>query len=162
MVINYKLTNNGHAPEINKKGEWFDLFAEGDDRVQYFVHDRVVLIPLGVIFEMPHGIEAHVVSRSSTPIKKGVFVPNSVGIIDNSYRGDKDVIKFPCLSIDNRPKIIKGGDKIAQVKFVLSQKATLWQKIKWFFTRIKLNQVFVLSNESRGGFGSTDNINKKQ
>ena len=48
------------------------------------------------------------------------------------------------------------GDRVAQFRIQLSQKATVWQKIKWLFSSgIEFVDVEDLHNESRGGFGST-------
>ena len=49
------------------------------------------------------------------------------------------------------------GERICQFRVQLSQKATMWQKIKWLFSSgIELVQVKDLPNKTnRGGFGST-------
>ena len=52
---------------------------------------------------------------------------------------------------------IKEGERICQFRIQLSQKATVWQKIKWLFTSgIELIEVDKLpSKVNRDGFGST-------
>ena len=51
---------------------------------------------------------------------------------------------------------IHKGDRICQFRIQLSQKATIWQKIKWLFSSgIELVQVDNLRDENRGGMGST-------
>ena len=51
---------------------------------------------------------------------------------------------------------INKGDRICQFRIQLSQKATVWQKIKWLFSSgIKIEYVDSLSDNNRGGFGST-------
>jgi dUTPase len=51
---------------------------------------------------------------------------------------------------------IKYGDRVAQFRIQLSQRASIWQKLKWLFTsEIEFVQVKHLGNEDRGGFGST-------
>ena len=48
------------------------------------------------------------------------------------------------------------GDRICQFRIQLSQKATMWQKIKWLLSSgIELVEVDDLGNENRLGFGST-------
>ena len=75
---------------------------------------------------------------------------------DNSYKGDTDEWKLPVVA--TRDVIIPKGTRICQFRIQLSQKATFWQKLKWFFSSIpKLQQVASLNNQSRGGFGSTGN-----
>lgn len=79
---------------------------------------------------------------------------NSQGIIDNSYCGNDDEWKFPAMAF--KEIVIPKGTRIAQFRIVLSQKATIWQKIKHMFSsRIKLQKVESLSWNNRGGFGST-------
>ena len=71
-----------------------------------------------------------------------------------SYNGNEDEWKFPAVAI--RPTFIEKGTRICQFRVQLSQKATVWQKIKWLFTSgIKLVEVDNLDNTNRGGFGST-------
>ena len=55
-----------------------------------------------------------------------------------------------------RETTIKVGDRICQFRIQLSQKATLWQKIKWLLSSgIELVEVDNLNNEDRGGFGTS-------
>ena len=77
-----------------------------------------------------------------------------MGVIDNTYCGNNDEWKYPAIAL--RDTIIKRGDRICQFRIQLSQKATLWQKIKWFLSSgIKIIKVDSLDNNDRGGFGST-------
>ena len=67
---------------------------------------------------------------------------------------DNDEWKFPAIAI--RETTIEEGTRICQFRIQLSQKATFWQKLKWFFSNgIKLVEVDSLNNEARGGFGSS-------
>lgn len=103
---------------------------------------------------LPKGFEAHVVPRSSTFKNFKIVQSNSLGIIDNTYSGNDDEWKFPAISLERT--VIKKGDRICQFRIQLSQKATIWQKIKWLFTsKIKFEWVDNLDSYSRGGFGST-------
>lgn len=69
-----------------------------------------------------------------------------------SYNSDKDEWKMPVVA--TRKITIPKGTRICQFRIQLSQKATVWQKIKWLFTKkAKLVQVFSLDNEERKGFG---------
>lgn len=158
MTVNYKVLDGGYPIKIDPQGEWFDIFIKGDNKTEYFIHDNIIKLPLGLTLEMPAGIEAHIAARSSTSTVKGVFNPNGIGIIDTSYCGEGDEIMFPCRVVDYTPRILHGGDKICQVKFVLSQKATLLQRLNYLLTGIKIKQVTTLKSPvSRGGFGHTGN-----
>lgn len=71
-----------------------------------------------------------------------------------SYCGNSDEWKFPVIAI--RPTFIEKGCRICQFRIQLSQKATLWQKLKWLFSSgVKLVKVDNLQENNRGGFGST-------
>ena len=104
--------------------------------------------------KLPKGIEAHILPRSSTYKDWFILMRNSKGIIDCSYSGPNDQWKFAAIAMDTAN--IKKGDKICQFRLQLSQKATVWQKIKWLFTnKIEFEFVDDYAGIDRGGFGST-------
>lgn len=151
MKIKVKLHGNSRPLQDVKKGEWIDLRAMDDRIIQ---GDAYGLISLGVSMKLPKGFEAIVAPRSSTFKQFGVLMANGIGIIDNSYSGTNDVWQFPYLS--SRRQEIKSGDRICQFRIQLSQKATIWQKLKWLFSNgIKFEYVDKLETSHRGGFGST-------
>lgn len=166
--INKKLP----LPEILAKGEWVDL--RSSDTVVFkapqagVLKKRVIqgevtpirdvifdtkLIRLGIAMELPKGFEAIVNPRSSLP-KLKVFQTNSQAVIDNSFNGNSDEWKYWVTALAFTE--IKEGDRICQFRIQLSQKATFWQKLKWFFSSgIKLIETDNLSNPDRDGIGST-------
>ena len=67
---------------------------------------------------------------------------------------NNDEWKFNALAFRNTT--INEGTRIAQFRIQLSQKATVWQKIKWLLSSgIKIVEVDHLNDENRGGIGST-------
>ena len=124
-------------PEIIDKGDWIDLKSNekhAADKEEY------KLLKLGVAMKLPDGFEAIVAPRSSTFKTWGILLANSIGIIDNSYSGNNDEWRFPAWF--TRKTIIHKGDRICQFRIQLSQKATVWQKIKWFLSNgIKIKRV---------------------
>ena len=61
--------------------------------------------------------------------------------------------------IATRTVTISKGTRIAQFRIQPSQKATMWQKLKWLLSgKPKIKLVFNLNSQNREGFGSTDNI----
>lgn len=169
LKIKVKEIISGCMPEINKKGDWIDLRAAEDVEinaaqagVQYKRGDNkyrdvttpVVYIPLGIAMELPKGFEAIIASRSSSPKKLRVFIPSGIGIVDGSYCGDNDQWCYVASPMENAS--IRKGDRICQFRIQLSQKATIWQKIKWLFSSgVELVKVNSLNNRDRLGFGST-------
>ncbi len=71
-----------------------------------------------------------------------------------SYSGNNDEWGFPAYF--TRRAILHKGDRICQFRIQLSQKATVWQKLRWLFSSgIKFVKVDDLGGTDRGGFGST-------
>lgn len=179
MKIKVFVKTEGCLPRIIEKGDWIDLHLAEEVKLmcpfaktlkykkkkELSEEERVRLVsfnhtiaPLGVCMELPEGFEAIIVPRSSTFGDYGVLMPGSCGVIDNTYCSDKDEWKMPLLA--TRKVIIPKGTRIAQFRIQLSQKATMWQKLKWLFSSsIEIVQVKSLNNPPREGFGST---NKQQ
>lgn len=173
----------GCMPEIIKVGDWVDLMTaeeytfkcphakmlhkqknEEEKKIDRYrdVMFTYGLMELGVAMQLPKGYEAIVAPRSSTFKKWGIMESNSMGIIDGSYCGNDDTWKFPCIATRNIT--IPKGTPICQFRIQLSQKATMWQKIKWLFSsKIELVKVDSLDGENRGGIGTgSDKYRTKQ
>lgn len=169
-----KLRPITYIPTLIDKGEWIDLAAAdytkfvcpqsgtlktitnelGEKESRRNVTFDGGLVPLGIAMKLPKGFEAIIAPRSSTFKNYGITQTNSIGVIDNSYSGDSDEWKFPCIAL--RDTEIGMGDRICQFRIQLSQKASVWQKLKWFLcSGIKLVEVKSLGGRARGGFGST-------
>lgn len=149
-----KVNRGAYVPEFIDKGEWVDLKACPEYEKHEYKKDDFALLPLGVAMKLPKGFEANIVSRSSTFKKFGFIQVNSFGIIDNSYSGNNDEWKDPVYFL--KDGVVSYGDRICQFRLNLSQKATVWQKIKWLFTSgFEFVEVDSLGSENRGGFGST-------
>lgn len=161
-----KINKNIATPEISKKGDWIDLRAAKDmfiagpytiqarkDKERKVIFDSNV-VPLGIAMELPKGYEAVVNVRSSAYKNYMVVLANGQGIIDNTYNGDND--QWFAHLIAFYDSIICEGDRICQFRIQLSQKATVWQKLKWLFSNgVKIKIVESLGNNDRGGHGST-------
>lgn len=119
----------------------FDLLAREEITVE---PDSIKLIPANVIVEVPDGYALIVASRSSTPRKHGLTKPHGIGIIDQDYCGPEDEVKIQVLNFTDKSVTIQKGTKIAQGMFVRAD-------------RFEFEEVDGIKEESRGGFGSTDN-----
>ena len=71
-----------------------------------------VLVPTGLIIELPPGYEAQVRPRSGLALNYGVTVLNSPGTIDCDYRGEVRVI---LANLGQAPFEIRRGERIAQL-----------------------------------------------
>lgn len=154
LKIKIKRYNDVPVPKVIERGDWVDLTAAEDLHIDH--KGGYARFSLGVAMQLPDGYEAILAPRSSTPKKFGIMVPNSFGIIDNSYNSNDDIWKMTAYCIKQGGTDIHCGDRVAQFRIQLSQKATMWQKIKWLFSSgIEFVDVEDLHNEARGGFGST-------
>ena len=169
MKIKVKLFEEGKMPQVNEKGDLFDVFARTkvtlnapQAGVQHRVNNEKVrdvtfnstLIGLGFAMEIPQGFKANLYPRSSTYSKWGIIFGNHVGQIDSTYCGNNDEWKVNTIAL--RATEIHIGDKIAQFEIVPSSKATCWQKFKWLFSsKIEFVEVECLEHHDRGGFGTT-------
>lgn len=120
----------------------FDLVAAvpEDGAITLDPSDRV-LVPTGLIFELPDGYEAQVRPRSGLALKHGITVLNSPGTIDADYRGE---VKVLLINLGSDTFLIQRGDRIAQA--VIAP-----------VTHAKIVEADALSDTGRGagGFGST-------
>ena len=119
-------------------GDWIDLRAAKDIRMKA---GEYAMIPLGVAMELPKGYEAIVAPRSSTFRKHGILMANSLGIIDESYKGDEDEWNFLAYAV--RETMVLRGDRICQFRIIKHQ------------PKIEFVTVDRLGHRSRGGVGST-------
>lgn len=154
LKIKIKLFRPQRLPELVDKGDFVDLRYGGENTV-YLNGGDYTLLELGVAMKLPKGFEAIIVSRSSTYNRFGIMNPNGFGVIDGSYSGNNDEWKYPALALRDSV-VIHTWDRICQFRIQLSQKATVWQKLRWLFSSgIKFVKVDDLDGTDRGGFGST-------
>ena len=90
---------------------------------------------------------ADVRSRSGLALKQGLFVLNSPGTIDQSYKGEICAIMF---NTKQEPYQVKRGDRIAQLVFLYQPITNLISVDKEEFDALKTR-----SDRGDGGFGST-------
>ena len=117
----------------------FDLAAAADLTIE---PGQVALVPTGLVIEVPPGMFLGIFARSSTPLKRGLMVANGVGVVDQDYCGPNDEVKITVLNFTAAPVQVSTGDRIAQGILLPATKVT-WE------------EVAVVREESRGGFGST-------
>lgn len=131
-----KLDSWWNHPE--RHGAMFDLAASEDVKLR---EGEVKVIPLGIRMKLPEGYFGLVVPRSSTCLKYGIMMANSVGIIDPDYCGDSDVWGF--VAYATRGTKIPKGTRIAQFMPVR------------MFGDLDFAVVDEMPYPDRGGYGST-------
>ncbi len=133
-----------HSEEIEKlnyiagKSDWIDLRVAENVSLK---KGDFKLISMGVSMQIPEGYEMLLAPRSSTFKNFGLIQTNSVGVIDESYNGDSDIIRMPVYA--TRDTELHVNDRIAQFRILEHQPS------------IHFEEVESLGNADRGGFGST-------
>ncbi|MEK7680883.1 MAG: dUTP diphosphatase [Patescibacteria group bacterium] len=117
----------------------FDLYSREDVAIS---PKSIALIPTNIIVEIPKGYMLTVVTRSSTPRKKGLMVPHGIGIIDQDYHGEKDEIMLQVYNFTEEAVKVEKGERVGQAAFMRVDCAE-WEEVD------------IIKQESRGGFGST-------
>ena len=79
--------------------------------------------------------------RSSTPLRKGLLIPNGVGVIDQDYCGEGDELKVQVFNFREEAVTVMRGERIAQGIFIPVMRVN-WDEVDEM-------------GQGRGGFGST-------
>ena len=139
-----KLKIKYHVKELEKlryidgKSDWIDLrVAENVSMKQ----GEYRLISMGISVEIPKGYEMLIVPRSSAYKNFGILQTNAMGVVDESFCGDNDIIHMPILAM--RDTEIHINDRIGQFRLMSHQ------------PEVHFIEVDHLDNEDRGGFGTT-------
>src|SRR6266571_303317 len=93
----------------------FDLLCREDTEI---APRTIELIPSNVIVRIPEGYMLMLTLRSSTPRRKGLLIPNGVGIIDQDYCGEGDELKVQVFNFREEAVMVTRGERIAQGIFL--------------------------------------------
>jgi len=117
----------------------FDFVSAIDETI--YPNKPPVIVPTGMIFDIPVGYELQIRSRSGLAAKHGVFVTNSPGCADAGFIGE---IKVILSNTGIYPFEISKGDRIAQGKISMKP-------------HVVLEEVDEIKSTDRGenGIGST-------
>lgn len=102
----------------------------------------LVLIPTGLVIQVPKGYMLNIFPRSSTFKKTGLMMPHSVGVVDEDYCGDDDEIGIQMYNPGDDEVVLNKGTRIAQG--VLTRVA----RAAWYQSEEKFGL-------TRGGWGSS-------
>lgn len=112
-----------------------------EDRQIILLPGKRVLVPTGLIFEIPEGWEGQVRPRSGLALKHGITCLNTPGTIDSDYRGEVQVL------------LINHGEE----DFAITRGMRIAQMIIAPVTQMVIEERVKLGETARGdgGFGST-------
>jgi len=127
----------------------YEVFTGGDirdsgntDRHILIPTQNRVLIPTGLIFDIPEGFSVRLHSRSSLSLKKGLMMVNGEGIIDSDYCEECYMMLF---NSSNQTVRITHGERIAQAEMI--------ENVEYEIKRI--TEIPSQKTSRVGGFGST-------
>lgn len=141
--IKFKLAKNAIIPRYANYG---------DSGMDLHSTENVIIPPMGrkligtgIQVQIPLGFEGQIRSRSGLALKHGIFVLNSPGTIDSTYRGE---IKVILQNMGDTDFEVKEGDRIAQIVFA---------QLIYLQTEFSYDEDYELDETERGegGFGST-------
>ena len=115
--------------------------AVPEDRPLLILPGRRVLVPTGLVMEIPENFEGQVRPRSGLALKHGITCLNTPGTVDSDYRGE---VKVLLANLGDEPFVIERGMRIAQM--VIAP-----------VTQVAVREATEASETARGGggFGST-------
>ena len=107
----------------------------------YYEAGEFHLINLGVSVQLPEGYEMIIAPRSSTYKNFGLIQTNSIGVVDESYCGDNDILRMPVKA--DRHTEIHVNDRVCQFRIMKHQPTIVFEEVEH------------LEGQDRGGFGTT-------
>jgi len=115
--------------------------AVPEDRPLLILPGKRVLVPTGLVLEIPEGMEGQVRPRSGLAFKHGLTVLNTPGTVDSDYRGE---VKVLLVNLGDEDFAVTRGLRIAQIVFAAA-------------TQVSVEERALAGGTTRGGggFGST-------
>jgi len=125
---------------MTKFASGMDLYAAIETDLSIKPMERM-LVPTGIVIELPEGFEAQIRPRSGLALKHGITLLNTPGTIDEDYRGE---IKLILINLGSEPFTIRRGDRVAQM--IIAKRYS-----------VQVEEVTETSSTERndGGFGHT-------
>ncbi len=115
--------------------------AVPEDRPILIMPGKRLLVPTGLVLEIPAGYEGQVRPRSGLALKHGITCLNTPGTVDSDYRGELKVI---LANLGEEPFVVTRGARIAQIVFAAVARMAVAEHISASSTV-----------RGAGGFGST-------
>ena len=140
VVRGYDCVNNKRLCEVFTGGDSRNI--DNDNRHILIPTQSRVLIPTGLIFDIPEGFSVRLHSRSSISLKRGLMMVNGEGIIDSDYCDECFMMLF---NSSNQTVRINHGERIAQAEMIENVEYEIKQ----------ITEIPTQKTSRVGGFGST-------
>lgn len=85
--------------------------------------DRI-MIPTGLIFDIPEGYSVRIHPRSGLSYKQGLVLANLEAVIDSDYIQETFILLHNTSQVD---QTINNGDRIAQAEMIKREEYVLWE-----------------------------------
>lgn len=112
-----------------------------EGKIRLMPGDRV-LVPTGLIFDIPNGYSVRIHPRSGLSYKQGLVLANLEAVIDSDYIQETFVLLTNNSQVD---QTIQHGDRIAQAELVKKEEYVLWE----------IFEAPTQKTDRTGGLGST-------
>ena len=143
IINSYKDKNINLPKRQTQNSAGYDIEAAKDTIIPvFFFFQAPILVETGIKAYFKENEFLMLVNRSSNPLKKGLVVANSVGIVDSDYYnnpGNEGHIMFSFYNFSDKAITIKKGDRIGQA----------------IFLNFSTTDTDIASGSRNGGFGST-------
>ena len=138
----YKIKDEATLPQKGTgQAACYDLYACVDYPLKLEPKERV-LVPTGLVMDIPRGFSARIHTRSGMAAKKGIGLSVSQGIIDSDY---VEEVFVPMVNNTNKYFYIHNGDRVAQLDLVRDIETEVFE----------IEQRPEQKTDRDGGFGST-------
>jgi dUTP pyrophosphatase len=155
----YKLHKDVISPSKATKGSaCFDIHAHLIENESLVSHENVdarvkdgcislapnarILIPTGLVFDIPEYHSMRIHPRSGLSFKEGLMLANQEGIVDSDY---KEEVFIPIINAANGYRKIENGQRIAQAELINDLNFQIKETKKYP----------AHTTDRRAGFGST-------
>lgn len=159
----FKTNPNVNLPKFaTKQAACFDLSFQASGKTEYTGYNMYnapfkrplsngsikimpgdrILVPTGLIFDIPEGYSVRIHPRSGLSLKQGLVLANLEAVIDSDYVQETFVLLANNSSVD---QTINNGDRIAQAEMIKSEEYILWE----------IFDVPIQKTDRAGGLGST-------
>jgi dUTP pyrophosphatase len=108
-----------------------------------YIHpkDRI-MVPTGIILDIPEGYSVRLHPRSGLSLKSGIVLANAEGVIDSDYIQEVFVLLY---NMSENGMMINNGDRVCQAELVKDEKYVIEETTTQPTTK----------TDRQGGFGST-------
>lgn len=94
-----------------------------EGKIRLMPGDRI-LVPTGLIFDIPDGYSVRIHPRSGLSFKQGLVLANLEAVIDSDYIQETFILLTNNSQVD---QTIQHGDRIAQAELVKKEEYVLWE-----------------------------------